>query len=61
MSVSGPYTKSHVIQGGYKKVACSFVIHTVHEQWSARRHGCVISDIKFISTVYQLISECYMY
>ena len=33
---------------GKKKVARSFVIHTVHEQWSARRHGCVISDIKFI-------------
>ena len=27
------------IQGGSKKVARSFVIHAVHEQWSARRHG----------------------
>ena len=31
-----------------KKVARLFVILTVHEQWSVRHHGCVISDIKFI-------------
>ena len=29
----------------------------MHEQWSARRHGCVISDIKFIMKTFLLELE----
>ena len=57
--------------GWVKKVARSFVMDNVHEQWSVRHHDCVISAIKLIMKTFllelepvwlvYLISECYMY
>ena len=46
-----------VYTGWVKKVVRLFVIHTVHEQWSVRRHDCVISDIKFIMKTFLLELE----
>ena len=50
-------SRDYMYRLGQKKVARSFVIHTVHEQWSVRRHDCVISDTKLIMKTFLLELE----